>query len=73
MEKNKPIIKSLLTGNEFPWEDYKFGKIPKEEYPLTFIYKKEEIITYNISNFKLERFWFKGSKTINAGWQYKET
>lgn len=70
--RKEPIVKSLKTGNEFPFDTYKFGHLSKDEYPITLIYEEEKVIEYDIKDFKLERFWFKGSKTINKGYLFKE-
>ncbi len=70
--RKEPIVLSLKTNNQFPWDDYKFGRISKDEYPLTLVYEDIEEVTYDISNFKLERFWFEGTKELKPGYLYRE-
>lgn len=67
-----PIVKSLVTGKEFLFNDYKEirNHIPEEEYPITLIYEDEKPVYYNIAC-KVNRFWFEDSKEIKAGWMYK--
>ena len=70
--KKDPIVKSIKTGNLFTFENHKHGELPKDEYPYQFIYEEEEELKYEISNFKLERFYFKGTKELKEGYLYKQ-